>query len=124
MNDDRCPQTWKAAALEDGRLEGVDRASFELHASRCADCRAEKKALAALYARMRDVTVLELAPLERARMRAALLTRANERFVGRSPRKSVRWAALVLVVAAVAVLAFVGRQIGRASCRERVYVLV
>ena len=110
MNDDRCPLTWKAAALEDGRLDGADRISFDLHAARCADCRAEKKALATLYARMRDVSLLELAPLERARMRASLLSRANERFVARPSRGNTRWAVLGIAVAALLALAFVNRR--------------
>ncbi len=120
MKDERCPLSWKAAALEDGRLEGADRASFELHASRCADCRAESKALAALNDRMRAAPARDLAPLERARLRASLLARANERFVGRGrARGNARWMLAAVVVAAVAVLVVVGVRSARMTAGVR-----
>jgi hypothetical protein len=108
VSEDRCPLSWKAAALEDGRLEGADRVSFDLHASRCADCRAERKALAALYAQLREPPARALAPLERARRRASLLARANDRFVGQ-PRRRTRWVLAASVVVLLVLLVVAGR---------------
>lgn len=91
MSEQRCALTWKAAALEDGRLEGADRTSFETHAARCEGCRAEKQAVARLYAQVRAVPVADVAPLEHARRRGALLARANERFAGRPRTNRLVW---------------------------------
>ncbi len=103
---------WKAAALEDGRLEGADSTSFEDHATRCADCRAERKALAALARELRALPSPELPPLERARQRGALLARANERLVAprRSRAPAFALAAVVVTVSGVMAARYVHRE--------------
>jgi ferric-dicitrate binding protein FerR (iron transport regulator) len=123
VSAERCSLAWKAAALEDGRLDGADRASFEDHASRCADCRAEKKALAALYAKMRALPAADVSQLEHARRRGALLAKANERFVGPPPRTlRSRWVLLALVVVLAsgtsALVSRRGRSVARSPTRE------
>lgn len=105
MSAERCSLAWRAAALEDGRLEGADRSAFEHHALRCADCRAEAKALAALYRRVRgDLPDVSLTELEHARRRGMLLEKANERFV-RAPSGMARSRAAQLLACAIAVVA-------------------
>lgn len=106
MTKARCPLVWKAAALEDGRLDGVDSTSFEDHATRCADCSAERSALAALARELRKLPSSELAPLERARQRGALLARANERFV--APRRSRAPLIALAVVGALTIMGVIG----------------
>ena len=102
MSDRTCPLTWKAAALEDGRLEGSDVVSFELHATRCSDCRAEWKALAVPVAAALAVPVTELSPLAHARRRAALLARANDRFIRPAPARWRPWGLALLGATMVA----------------------
>ena len=102
MSADRCPLTWKAEALEDGRLDGADRASFEDHASRCAECGAARKALAAFDAKMRELPPASLSRLDHARRRGMLLDRANERFVARPRAARARWAVLAVVILVLA----------------------
>lgn len=99
-----CPLVWKAAALQDGRLEGPDVMSFELHATRCADCRAEWKAIASSHEAARAMPFVDPTPLAHARQRAALLARANERFL-RPPRGWRPWGLTLLGAAAVAAAA-------------------
>jgi hypothetical protein len=94
VSDDRCSLTWKAAALQDRRLDDADRASFEEHARRCPDCRAEQKSLAILLAELDDAASTDLLPLTHARRRGTLLARANERFVGSRKSKSAPIVAL------------------------------
>lgn len=77
MTAERCARAWEAEALDDGRLTGADRASFERHAAVCAVCRAEVAALAALRAKMAVVAAPEIMPLDRQRLRARTLERAN-----------------------------------------------
>jgi len=99
-----CPLAWKAAALQDARLEGADLASFEDHVTRCADCRADWEAIAAVDEAARALPFESLAPLAHARQRAALLARANERFL-RPPRRWRPWGLALLGAATVAAAA-------------------
>ena len=73
-----CAQAWQAEAVEDGRLSGAERESFERHAATCADCRRERLVLAELRARAGRLPLSEPAPLERRRQRQLLLRRASE----------------------------------------------
>lgn len=104
MSHRTCPLTWKAAALEEGRLEGADVVSFELHVTRCADCRAECKAIIDTHAAVQAVPFVALSPLAHARQRGALLARANDRFI-RSPHRWRPWRLTLLGAAAVAAAA-------------------
>lgn len=79
-----CDRVWQAEALEDGRLCATERASFERHASGCADCQAEQRAIALLRERIADLADREPSPLEQRRRRAELLRAANQSVVGAS----------------------------------------
>lgn len=72
----RCPRVWQAEALRDARLSGLDRTTFEEHASTCADCKREITLLAELDSALADVGVAPN-PFAHARMRAELLRRAS-----------------------------------------------
>src|SRR5690606_1753430 len=78
MNRPVCTRAWQAEALEDGRLSGADRASFERHAASCAECSSELRALARLRPSAERLPVSTPTPLERRRQRQALLRRASE----------------------------------------------
>jgi len=95
-----CPRLWEAEAVEDGRLDGGGRASFERHATSCAECAREID----LLAKMRGIERASVAPpnpMSRRRRRAELLRRANEQIVG-SARKAWRGRTGALAVALVA----------------------
>jgi hypothetical protein len=74
-----CPRQWEAEAIEDGRLDGPERISFEKHARSCAICGQAVASLARLRQAMRVVPALASSPLEHRRLRATLLRRANAR---------------------------------------------
>src|SRR5262245_61175802 len=97
-----CAQAWQAEAVEDGRLSGAERESFERHAATCADCRRERLVLAELRAAAARLPVSEPAPLERRRQRQLLLRRASE-LGQRSSERSWRWPALAVALLAVGV---------------------
>jgi ferric-dicitrate binding protein FerR (iron transport regulator) len=77
-----CSRLWQAAAIEDGRLDGPDRASFRQHALSCAACAHEVGSLAELRRLAELAPVLSSTPLEHRRLRAALLRRADDQMVG------------------------------------------
>lgn len=79
MTQPLCPRLWQATALQDGRLGGDDRASFERHCATCAVCRRERAALTALVDELAAVDGRRMTPLEHHRLRAIVLSRANER---------------------------------------------
>jgi TolA-binding protein len=97
-----CAQAWQAEALEDGRLSGAERESFERHAATCADCRRERLVLAELSAAARRLPLSEPAPLERRRQRQLLLRRASE-LGQRSGEPFRRWPVFALALLAVGV---------------------
>ena len=102
-----CAQAWQAEAVEDGRLSGAERESFERHAATCADCRRERLVLAELRARAERLPPSDPAPLERRRQRQLLLRRASE--LGQRSREPFRrWPALAvaLLAAGVGLFAF------------------
>ena len=106
MKARRCQQLWRAEALDDGRLTGVDRESFERHCHTCSECREEIAALRELRKKLGVELVSESPELVKQRQRADLLHRANERLLGRSPRRSVVLGAAMAFAAAL-VVAFV-----------------
>lgn len=100
-----CPRAWEASAIEDGRLGPEGRVAFERHATGCADCKTEVAELSALR-RYADADVRpEAPPLERRRLRAELLRRANEDAM--APRARGRAPLLGALAAAAIVALFV-----------------
>lgn len=95
-----CAQAWQAEAVEDGRLSGAERESFERHAAICADCRRERLVLAKLRAAAERLPLSEQAPLERRRQRQLLLRRASE-LGQRSGEPFRRWPVPALALLAV-----------------------
>lgn len=83
MTTDRCDRTWQVEALEDGRLEVKDRASFARHSETCGACSAELRRLRELERLMTCAPAAERTELERRRLRNALLGAANQRVVER-----------------------------------------
>src|SRR5688572_32942451 len=78
MKQPACTRAWQAEALEDGRLSGAERASFERHAASCAECARELRALVRLRQGAEWLPASSPAPLEHRRQRQALLLRASE----------------------------------------------
>lgn len=100
MKPDNCSRAWEAEALDDGRLTGPDRASFERHAAVCPACRAQLTGLKALRAKLALVAPPSRAPLEHQRLRARLLERANTLATRQERRPRLAFiAALVALVA-------------------------
>jgi len=97
-----CAQAWQVQAVEDGRLSGAERESFERHAATCAECRHERLVLAELRAAGGRLPLSEPAPLERRRQRQLLLRRASE-LGQRSEEPFRRWPVLALALLAVGV---------------------
>lgn len=101
----KCNRLWEAEALDDGRLSGVDRASFERHRATCNECDAELAALARLRSALLVIDAPPQAPLEKQRQRASLLRRANDLVTkeGDRPERREGARAALGVVLAVAV---------------------
>jgi len=78
MKRPACTRAWQAEALEDGRLSGAERASFERHAASCAECARELRALVRLRQGAEWLPASTPTPLEHRRQRQALLRRASE----------------------------------------------
>jgi len=97
MKRPACTRAWQAEALEDGRLSGAERASFERHAASCAECTSELRALERLRQGAERLPANMPTPLEHRRQRQELLRRASElhqRAPGQPQRR--RFAAFVL----------------------------
>lgn len=93
-------RAWQAEAVEDGRLSGEERASFERHAQTCRVCAGERRALAALRQAAERLPLLSASPLERRRLRQNLLGRAND--VAQNARRPGAWRLAAVGAAAVA----------------------
>ncbi len=78
MKRPACTRALQAEALEDGRLSGAERASFERHAASCAECASELRALVRLRQAAEWLPGSTPTPLEQRRQRQALLRRASE----------------------------------------------
>ncbi len=78
MKRPACTRAWQAEAIEDGRLSGAERASFERHAASCAECARELRALVRLRQGAEWLPASSPTPLEHRRQRQALLRRASE----------------------------------------------
>ena len=105
MKRPACAHAWQAEALEDGRLSGAERASFERHAAGCAECASELRALVRLRQGAEGLPASSPTPLEHRRQRQALLRRASE-LCQRAPVQPRRrtFAAFVLAGALMAAL--------------------
>ncbi len=103
MKRSACTRAWQAEALEDGRLSGAERASFERHAASCAECASELRALVRLRQGAERLPTSTPTPLEHRRQRQALLRRASE-LSQRAPVQPRRrtFAAFVLAGALIA----------------------
>ncbi|MET0594851.1 MAG: FecR domain-containing protein [Polyangiaceae bacterium] len=86
-----CSRLWQAHAVEDGRLSGSDRASFEKHANSCFICSRETAELAELRSTMLQIPAFESTPLDHRRSRADLLVRANARTLRAHQDAPKRW---------------------------------
>jgi ferric-dicitrate binding protein FerR (iron transport regulator) len=100
-----CGREWQAEALEDGRLSDGDRASFERHAANCADCAAERDALADLRERMAVVDAERPSELARRGLRQEILRRAH---LVADARPRARFAIGAVAVAAAVAALWVG----------------
>lgn len=103
MKRPACAQSQQAEALEDGRLSGAERASFEQHAASCTECKRKLRVLARLRESAEWLPENAPTPLSRRRQRQALLRRASE-LAQRAPVRPRRptFAALGLACALVA----------------------
>lgn len=98
-----CSRAWEAEAVENRRMDGRTRASFERHATMCEVCSRERAALRRLTVIVASMSVLVATELERKRGRAALLREAHLCTVA-EPRSGRGWQA-AFVGLAVTVLA-------------------
>lgn len=106
-----CSRGFEADAIQDRRLAGADRASFERHAATCASCARRVRMLSRLDALANDLPDSSVTQLERRRMRSTLLREANELTLRQpEPRRSrlVVLAFATLALVAVAAIAFRG----------------
>jgi TolA-binding protein len=102
-----CARAWEASAIEDGRLGAEGRTAFERHAGGCADCRAELAGLGALRRYVEADVRAESTPLERRRLRAEIIRRANGEAVGHAPRSRAPWIGALAAAAAIVVYVIV-----------------
>jgi hypothetical protein len=77
MSRAQCQRAWEAEAIENGQLDGLDRASFARHAVTCDVCAREQAALSRLRALVKRAPSVASTPLERRRLRVAVLARAH-----------------------------------------------
>jgi hypothetical protein len=104
----RCSRVWEADAIDDGRLDGPARLSFQKHTQGCAICARELAALTELRDTMRRAAALSSTPLEHRRARAELLRKANARALSRRGERAagpLRWLAVAVACGLVAILA-------------------
>jgi TolA-binding protein len=103
MKSAKCTRAWEAEAVEDGRLDGVARASFERHTATCEICSREQHEWQKLGALVKRLATHSSTPLERRRLRQAILNRANRQTTIDSSSRRNRWLALATVALLVAV---------------------
>jgi len=106
-----CAQQWQAEAIEDGRLSGAERVSFERHAALCEVCSKEIADLARIREIMTRASAVEKSPLERKRLRMDLLRRADGALHPSRTFSFGRAAAFAMAAAACALLAIFGTRI-------------
>jgi hypothetical protein len=106
-----CERTWQAEALEDGRLVGPERASFERHALGCRACQREVAGLGWLRESLGQAGVPPSTPFEHHIRRKRLVRAANRQLVGsraqaRLGREGRRAAAIAAVAIALCAAVF------------------
>jgi hypothetical protein len=107
---DDCTRRWQAEAIEDGRLNGPERTSFEKHLGSCTACQKEVAELAELGAAMKHAPSFVSLPIQRRRVRASLLRSAHEQAIGARARSGWRaWYMAPAVALVLVTLLFVGR---------------
>ncbi len=103
MRADRCPRSFEAEAMRDGRLGDAERASFERHTRTCPACAREVQALDALGRALRESTREQEDQLRERRERTRLLAAFDRELLAPErhsrPRGRLVWplAAAVLV---------------------------
>ncbi|MDP9035676.1 MAG: FecR family protein [Myxococcota bacterium] len=102
MNARRCPRSWEATAVEDDRLSGAERFSFERHAATCSVCAREVGELARLRELMQRVAPPPPTALELRRTRLALLRKAHGRGTRADARTRRAWTLLGVAMIVVA----------------------
>lgn len=98
-----CARSWEASALEDGRLGPDGRVAFERHTEGCADCARERAGLAQLRKLIDADARPEPTLLERRRLRAEILRRANRETVAPRSHRQIPLVAALAVAAAVVI---------------------
>ncbi len=112
-----CNRAWQAEAIDDGRLQGLDREAFVRHAAQCAACSRELAALSHLRELGAGFRTRDTTELEHRRLRQSLLRQADDFMVGAERQRSAfgafvhslstaRWAGACLVVACALFAAF------------------
>lgn len=104
MSKPACPRLFEVEAMRDGRLAGMERASFERHMKGCATCAREAEALETIARAAREDVVQDELRVRRARTR---LLAAFDGSLVHEERRPTRWllpaASLVLAAGAVVV---------------------
>ena len=107
MSAASCPRAFEAEAIRDGRLTGAARASFERHATSCADCAREIEVLGAVGTAVRSTPYAPADELHVRRERTRLLAAFDRELVAaeRAPKAGrTLWAAAVVAIAGALVV--------------------
>jgi TolA-binding protein len=102
-----CPRRFEAEALRDQRLNGHERARFEAHASSCATCAEELRALEDLGSALRASPGENDGDELHARRERTRLLAAFDASLVPAPKRRARWLAVGLAVAAALAAALV-----------------
>jgi hypothetical protein len=103
MGSGACARRWQAEAIEDGRLEGAERVSFERHRATCSVCAEEYRVLATVRELSEQLCEDRPTEFERRRLRYEILRQADAIVTAAAPTR--RWGQFGLAAAAVTVLA-------------------
>jgi hypothetical protein len=113
MSAPGCVRRWEAEAARDGRLADDAREAYLLHAQRCADCRAEQRALDELRVTLRASSPLIADEMAVRRVRQNVLSAFNREVLRARPAftasRGVRVGGLILLLSAAAALLLVAR---------------
>lgn len=106
-----CSRLWEGEAIEDGRLSGAERSSFEHHARTCDDCAREVAELARLRDALGALPVATATALERRRLRRTVIQQVD----GERLRAPKSLALRVVPALALAVALFVAAVVLRSQ---------
>lgn len=104
-----CSRLWEAEAIEDGRLSGAERSSFEQHTKTCDDCAREVAELARLRDALEALPVATATALERHRLRRTVIQRADAARLRAPSRLAFRVVPALALAAALLVTMLVFR---------------